>query len=595
MAATTLGLPKTRGGAFLLEQRAPEEIYSPEDFTDEHKAIARTADEFWAKEIAPYVEAIQHQEPGVAVSILRKAAELGLTAVIIPEQYGGMEMDLTSMMIVAERLSRDGSYSAWHGAHTGIGTMPLLLFGTEEQKQRYLPKLASAEMVAAYCLSEPHAGSDALAAKTRADLTPDGKHYILNGQKMWITNGGAADLYTIFAKVGGEKFTAFLVERAWPGVQPGNEEKKMGIKGSSTTPVFLDNVKVPVENVLGEIGRGHIIAFNILNLGRFKIGPFAVGGAKQVLAACLKYAKERKAFGKSISEFGMIQHKLAEMAIRIFAVESMSYRVMGMIEGLLEGFSWSQPKASEQMLKVVEEFAAECSYIKVYASEMLDYVVDEGVQIHGGYGYHQDYEVERAYRDSRINRIFEGTNEINRMLATGMLLKRAQRGQLPLVDAVKKLQAEILGGPALTESVSDPLSEDMKMVANAKKIALFALGVAYQRFLMELESQQEVLAGLTDISMHAFAMESALLRAQKLARAGKGDFASEMCRVFTRESMEQVERAARYVLSACVEGDALRTNLAVLKRFTKFEPVNAVAKRRKVAARLLEADKYVVS
>jgi len=414
-------------------------------------------------------------------------------------------------------VSKDGSYSGWHGAHTGIGTLPLLMFGTDEQKQRYLPKLASAEMVAAYCLSEPQAGSDALAIRTRADLSPDGKHYILNGQKMWITNGGGADLYTVFAKIDGEKFTAFLVERKYPGVQPGAEEKKLGIKGSSTTAVYLDNVKVPVENVLGEIGRGHIIAFNILNLGRLKLGPFAIGGAKEVLRVSLKYAKERKAFGKSIAEFGMIQHKLAEMAIRIYAAESTSWRVVGLIENELEGFSWKNAGAAQIMLKAVEEFAAECSYIKIFASEMLDYVVDEGVQIHGGYGYHQDYAVERAYRDSRINRIFEGTNEINRLLATGMLLKRAQRGQLPLVEAVKKLQAEVLAGPTLSAGGD----EDTKLAANAKKVALFALGVAYQKFMNALEDQQEVLAGLTDIMMNAFAMESVLLRTQKLAAKRK--------------------------------------------------------------------------
>jgi alkylation response protein AidB-like acyl-CoA dehydrogenase len=589
MASSTLSPTKHQGGSFLLAASTPEEIFSPEDFTEEHRAIARTTEEFWNKEIAPNVDGIQHQEPGLAISILRKSGQLGLTGVILPEKFGGMEMDLTSAMIVAEGVSKDGSYSGWHGAHTGIGTLPLLLFGTEEQKQRYLPKLATAEMVAAYCLSEPQAGSDALAAKTRADLSPDGKHYILNGQKMWITNGGGADLYTIFAKVGGEKFTAFLVERKYPGVQPGAEEKKMGIKGSSTTAIYLDNVQVPVENVLGEIGRGHIIAFNILNLGRLKLGPFAIGGSKEVLRASLKYAKERKAFGKSIAEFGMIQHKLAEMAIRIYATESTSYRVVGLIENQMEGFSWSQPNASQTMLKAVEEFAAECSYIKIFASEMLDYVVDEGVQIHGGYGYSQEYAVERAYRDSRINRIFEGTNEINRLLATGMLLKRAQRGQLPLVEAVKKLQAEILGGPSLSEG-----DEDSRLVANAKKVTLFALGVAFQKYMAALEEQQEVLAGITDIAMNAFAMESTLLRTQKLAKLNKGDVAAEMCPVFLREAMETIESAARNVLAASSDGDALRTNLAVLKRFTKFEPVNAIAARRRIAKRLLEADRYTV-
>jgi alkylation response protein AidB-like acyl-CoA dehydrogenase len=591
MATTTTVKPHVQGGAFLIEQRAPEDIFTPEDFTAEHRAIARTTEEFFNKEVAPNIDKIQHHEPGVATGILKKSAELGLTGVIIPEKFGGMEMDLTSMMIVAEGVSHDGSYSGWHGAHTGIGTLPLLLFGTEVQKQKYLPKLASAEMIAAYCLSEPQAGSDALAIKTRADLSPDGTHYVLNGQKMWITNGGHADLYTIFAKVGGEKFTAFLVERAFPGVQPGAEEKKMGIKGSSTTAVYLDNVKVPVENVLGEIGRGHVIAFNILNLGRLKLGPFAIGGCKDVIAVCLKYAKERKAFGKSIAEFGMIQHKLAEMAIRTYASESMSYRVVGLIQDALQEFSWERPDAGATMLKAVEEYAVECSYIKVFASEVLDYVTDEGVQIHGGYGYHQDYSVERAYRDSRINRIFEGTNEINRLLATGMLLKRAQRGTLPLVEAVKKLQSELLAGPSLSTASND----ETAMVANAKKTALLCLGVAYQKFAADLENQQEVLASITDIAMNAFAMESTVLRARKISNAGRNaENVLDMTAVFAREAMETIEIAARNVLAACSEGDALRMNLAVLKRFSKFEPVNAIQLRRNIAARLLSAGKYVV-
>ncbi|HEV8146180.1 MAG TPA: acyl-CoA dehydrogenase family protein [Bryobacteraceae bacterium] len=589
MATATVAIPKTKGGAFLIETRAPEEIFTPEDFTEEHLAIRKTTDEFFTKEIAPNIEAIRHQEHEVCVRILKKSAELGLTAVVIPEKFGGMEMDLTSMMLVAEGVSREGSYSAWHGAHTGIGTLPLLLFGNEEQRQRYLPKLAKAEMIAAYCLSEPQAGSDALAARTRADLTPDGKHYVLNGQKMWITNGGYADLYTVFAKVGGEKFTAFLVERSLPGVSTGKEEKKMGIKGSSTTAVFFDNVKVPVENVLGEVGRGHIIAFNILNLGRLKLGPFAQGGCRDDLAVSIKYAKERKAFGTTISTFGMIQHKLAEMAIRMYASESMTYRVVGSIEAQLEGFSWDLPNAGAQMLKGVEEFATECSYIKVFASETLDYVVDECVQIHGGYGFHQDYAVEHAYRDSRINRIFEGTNEINRLLATGMMLKRAQKGTLPLVEAVKKLQGEILSGPS--PSAGGPID----LVANAKKAGLLALGVAYLKFAEKIEEQQEVVANITDMLMNAYAMESTQLRTEKLVRSGKNaENARDMYAVFSREAMDVIDSAGRTVMSACSEGDTLRTNLAVLKRFTKYEPVNAIALRRQIAARLIEAERFVV-
>ena len=587
MAASTVSIPKSKGGAFLLESRAPEEIFTPEDLTAEHRAIAKTTEEFFTKEVAPHLNEIRHQQHALAAQIFRKSAELGLTGVVIPEKFGGMEMDLTSMMVVSESVARDGSYAAWHGAHTGIGTLPVLLFGTEEQKKKYLPKLASAEMIGAYCLSEPQAGSDAMAVRTRADLSADGSHYVLNGQKMWITNGGFADLYTVFAKIDGEKFTAFLVERASPGVSPGAEEQKMGIKGSSTTPVFFDNVMVPVENVLGEIGRGHIIAFNILNLGRLMLGSFALGGCRDDVAVSIRYAKERKAFGKSISEFGMIQHKLAEMAIRTYAAESMTYRVLGSIEAHLEGFSWDSPDAGHTMLKAVEEFATECSFIKVFCSEALDYVVDEGVQIHGGYGFHQDYEVEHAYRDSRINRIFEGTNEINRLLATGMMLKRAQKGILPLVEAVKNLQSEILSGPSLSGGID--------MIANAKKIGLLVLGIAYQKFLGAIEEQQEVVASITDILMNAYALESALLRARKIARGGRNaENSAEMAAVFAQEAMDTIDQAARTVLAACSEGDALRMNLAVLKRFTKYEPVNAIGLRRNIAARLIEAGRYVL-
>lgn len=586
-AATPL---QVKGGAFLIEDRSPNEIFTAEDLNEEHLAIARTVDQFWTNEVEPHLEAIRQQTPGVALSVLRKAAELGLASIPIPEKFGGMEMDLPSVMIAGEHLARDASYGSWHSSHTGIGTLPVLFFGNEEQKRRYLPKLAKVELLAAYALTEPLAGSDALAVRTRADLSADGTYYVLNGQKMWITNGGAADLFTVFAKVGGEKFTAFLVERSFPGVTSGAEEHKMGIKGSSTTAVYFDNVRVPVENVLGEIGRGHIIAFNILNIGRLKLGPGAVGGARNVLAICLKYAKERKAFGSAIAEFGAIQHKLAEMAIRAFAVESMVWRVVGLIESQLAQSAHDKHADSQTELKAVEEYAAECSMIKVYASEMLDYVVDEGVQIHGGYGYHQDYAVERAYRDSRINRIFEGTNEINRLLITGMLLKRAARGQLALIPAVQA----VLNDTVKETTGSAGADEEARLVRSAKKIALFTIGIAYQKHRADLERQQEVVMNISDIAMEVLAMESSLLRSRKLAASGAGTNAADMCAVFLREAMDRVEVSARNVIGACSAGHALRENMATLRGFANYDPLDAIALRRNIAGRLLAAGCYTV-
>jgi alkylation response protein AidB-like acyl-CoA dehydrogenase len=578
----------TKGTAFLLEDSTPQDIFTPEDLSEEHLAVGHMVDEFWANEVEPNLPAIREKKPGVAMSVLRKSVELGLTAMTIPEEYGGTAMDLPSLMVTSERMGRDGSYGGWHSAHTGIGTLPLVFFGNEQQKQKYLPKLAKVEMLAAYALTEPLAGSDALAARTRADLAPDGKHYMLNGQKMWITNGGAADLFTVFAKVGGEKFTAFLVERNFPGVSSGAEEHKMGITGSSTTAVYLDNVPVPVENVLGEIGRGHVIAFNILNIGRLKLGPASIGAAKNVLAICLKYAKQRKAFGSAIAEFGAIQHKLAEMAIRIFAAESMTWRVVGLIENQMHGASSASADGSQE-LKAIEEFAAECSMVKVYASEMLDYVVDEGVQIHGGYGYHQDYTVERAYRDSRINRLFEGTSEINRLVITGMPLKRAARGLLPLFEAARAVLQQ-------TEPQHDGDSADAErsLVHNAKKIALLTLGIAHQKFGAQLEQQQEIIMNLSDIIMEVFAMESSLLRSRKLAASGGGANAADACAVYLRDAIAKLELSSRTVLSASSQGDELRRNLSRLRAYASHDPVNAIALRRQIAGRLLANERYTV-
>jgi alkylation response protein AidB-like acyl-CoA dehydrogenase len=584
---------KTRGSAFLFEDVVPAQVFTPEDLTEEHLAIGRMIDEFWTNEVEPNLPAIREKQPGAALAVLRKSAELGLTGMTIPEEFGGMEMDLPSLMVAAEHMGRDASYAGWHSAHTGIGTLPIVYFGTPEQKKKYLPRLARMELLAAYALTEPLAGSDALAARTRADLSPDGKHYILNGQKMWITNGGAADLFTIFAKVGGEKFTAFLVERAFPGVSSGAEEHKMGIRGTSTTAVYLDNVAVPVENVLGEIGRGHVIAFNVLNIGRLKLGPASVGAAKNVLAISIKYAKQRKAFGSAIADFGAIQHKLAEMAIRIFATESMTWRVAGLIESQMQA-SAERRQSSITEMQALEEYAAECSMVKVFASEMLDYVVDEGVQIHGGYGFHQDYAVERAYRDSRINRLFEGTNEINRLVIMGMPLKRAARGQLPLFEAARSV-LNLSEQPNLSnEKRSITETEEDRLVHNAKTIALLMLAVAHEKYGAQLEKQQEVIMNLSDIAMEVFAMESSLLRSKKLTSSGKTGIALDICAVYLRDATARIEGFSRTVLSACYEGDVLRKHLITLRRYADYTPVNSVALRRQIAARLLSSERYII-
>src|SRR5579859_4313669 len=564
MATTTETVSSVTGGSFLIEDITPEQIFTREDLSDEHRDIGRTVDAFWATEVEPNLEGIRHHEPGLAVRVLRKAAELGLTAISIPERFGGMEMDLTSAMVVAEHLGKDGSYAGWQSTHTGIGTLPLVFFGNEEQKRKYLPRLAKVELLAAYALTEPLAGSDALAVRTRADLSADGKYYVLNGQKMWITNGGAADLFTVFAKVGGEKFTAFLVERNFPGVSSGAEEQKMGIKGSSTTAVYFDNVRVPVENVLVEIGRGHVIAFNILNVGRLKLGPAVVGKSKYILGICLKYAKQRKAFGSAIAEFGAMQHKFAEMAIRIYAAESMTWRVVGSVEEHLRDSSSALDPARAQM-KALEEFASECSMVKVYASETLDYVVDEGVQIHGGYGFHQDYTVERAYRDSRINRIFEGTNEINRLIITGMLLKRAARGGLELIPAARAVVGAVL---AKQDAAHTELTHE-QLVLNAKKIALLSIGLAYEKYSAELDKQQEIVMNISDILMETYAMESVLLRTKKLG--GNRSNAPDMCSMMLRDAMSRIETAARNVVGACSEGGALRQTVAALRSLAEYE------------------------
>jgi len=592
MATATITKTAAKGGSFLLESPAPQDVFTPADLSDDQKLIGQTAEEFVIKEVLPLAKDLENKKPGLMAELVRKGGELGIMGGGVPEQYGGAGLDKIATTVLTEKISIYGGFAVTHGAHAGIGTLPIVYFGTEEQKKKYLPRLATGELIGAYCLSEPQAGSDAQNSLTRAELNPEGTHYIVNGQKMWITNGGFADLYIVFAKIGGEKFTAFIVERNFPGCKPGNEEHKMGIHGSSTTPVFLENCKVPKENVLHEIGRGHIVAFNILNAGRFTLGASCVGGSKHVLMTAAKYTKERKAFGKQIGEFGMMKEKLAEMAIQIFAVESMVYRSAGTIEAAMSAATGDKTAHS---MKVLEEYAIESSIAKVYGSEMLDFVVDEAVQIFGGYGFHEDYPVCRAYRDSRINRIFEGTNEINRMLIIQMLMKRAMAGQLPLIPAAMKLADEILAGPSFEETLEGVLAEEARVVANCKKIFLQAAGGAVQKFREKLAEEQELIGALANIVMEIYAMESSLLRAQKAA-ATRGEAAASVmidaARVFIADAAERIEHDARRALSAVHEGDMLTTQMAVLKRFGKRAPVDTIALRRRVAAAVQAQDRY---
>ncbi len=594
MATATLTKPAAKGGSFLLESPLPQDVFTPADLTDDQKLIGQTAEEFVTKEVLPFVKELENKKPGLMPQLVKKGGELGLMGGGVPEQYGGAGLDKIATTVLTEKLSLYGGFAVTHGAHAGIGTLPIVYFGTEEQKKKYLPKLATGELIGAYCLSEPQAGSDAQNSLTRAELNKEGTHYILNGQKMWITNGGFADVYIVFAKVNGEKFTAFIVERTFPGFKPGNEEHKMGIHGSSTTPIFLENCKVPKENVLHEIGRGHIVAFNILNAGRFTLGASCVGGAKNVLQTSSKYAKERKAFGKQIGDFGLIREKLAEMTIQILAVESMVYRSAGNIEAAMAAAAGSGDKVQNSM-KVLEEYAIESSIAKVYGSEMLDYVVDEAVQIFGGYGFHEDYSVCRAYRDSRINRIFEGTNEINRMLIIQMMMKRAMGGQLALIPAAMKLADEILAGPSFEEAPEGVLAEETRVVANAKKMFLQAAGGAVQKFREKLADEQELIAALSDIVMEVYAMESCLVRTQKAA-ARQGESATQTmvdaARVFISEAAERVEHEAKRAIAAVHAGDMLTTQMAVLKRFAKRAPVDTIALRRRVASAVQAQDRY---
>ena len=581
------------GGSFLIETRTPAEIFTPEDLNEEQRQIAATAIQFAREEILPLAAAIEAKEPGVLASLLRKAAELGFTSVDIPEEYGGMGMDKITSALIADHLSILASVSTAFGAHTGIATLPLVWYGTEEQKQRYLPKLATAEWIGSYGLSEASSGSDAMNVRTRAALSPDGAHYILNGEKMWITNCGIANLYTVFAKIDGEKFSAFLIERDTPGLTVGAEEHKLGIRGSSTCPLILQDCKVPAGNLLGEAGKGHHIAFNVLNVGRFKLGVACIGGARHALAHMVRYAKERVAFGKPIAEFGLIQRKISESATRLYAAESMAYRLVGMIDASLGQLN-SDTSTARETQRRIEEYAVECSILKVYGSEMMSLVADELVATMGGYGYVEEYPAERFYRDARINEIFEGTNEINRLIITGWLMKRALNGQLPLLAAIKKLMDEVTQPPSFDSGSGDdePLAREAEVLAAAKKIALFTSGVASQRFMTSLQDQQEVMADLADIIVQVFALESALLRARKMVSTSSVAVSAAMTGLLADETMAVSEQAARRVLAACGEGDLLRTQLAILRRLARFTPADAVALSRLVAKECIQRERY---
>jgi alkylation response protein AidB-like acyl-CoA dehydrogenase len=598
--ATSTAVPRSKvsGGSFLLETRQPEEVFTPEDFSEQHLLIGQTAEEFAIHEIVPNIEKIEHKDFSVTRALLKKAGELGLSSVEIPEAYGGLEMDKVTAAVIADHIAKYAGFATTWGGHTGIGTLPIVYFGTEAQKKKYLPRLASGEIVGAYALSESTSGSDAMNCRTRATLSSDGKHYLLNGEKMWITNAGFADLFTVFAKTDGEKFSAFLVEKDFPGFSVGAEEHKMGIRGSSTCPIILNDCKVPMENLLGEVGKGHLIAFNILNIGRFKLGAMCVGGGRVSLENAIGYAKQRKAFNKVIADFGLVQEKIANMATLLYVGESLVYRTVAMMDAALSEVDKTAADAAKQTLKAIEEYAVECSIIKVWGSEMIDYVVDETVQIYAGYGFVEEYPAERAYRDARINRIFEGTNEINRLIITGFLLKRAMSGQLALMPAIKSLMDEVLSGPSAGDEFAGPLAEERKLVEQAKKLGLFAAGAATQKYMQAIQDQQEIMGAIADMTIETYALESAVLRAQKIV-ASKGESAAalplEMTRVYLAQAMEKIESAARKVISAVADGDTLRTQLAILRRLAKYEPFNAIALRHEIALKVIERGKYTLA
>lgn len=592
MGTTTVQPKRVTGGSFLIEDLAPNDVFTPEDLSVEQRQIAKTTADFAEEKIAAQSAEIEAKNFAVSRALMREAGELGLLGVDIPEEYGGLEFDKVTSAVIADRIAVSGSFSVTFSAHTGIGTLPIVWYGTREQKTKYLPKLASGEWIAAYALSEASAGSDAMNIRATAKLSPDGAHYVLNGEKMWISNAGMADLFTVFAKIDGEKFSAFLVEAGTPGLTIGAEEHKLGIRGSSTCPIVLRDCKVPVENLLGEAGKGHRIAFNVLNVGRYKLGAGVMGGARNILRQGIRYANERIAFGKPIASFGLIQKKIAECAAEIFAGEAVSLRVVGAIDSALSPLDKSSSNYVEEVQKAIEEFAVECSIVKVWGSEMVGRVTDEIVQVYGGYGYVEEYPAERAYRDARIHRIFEGTNEINRLIITGWMMKRAMQGKLALLPAIKKITDEMMSGPGSRASYEGPMAEERALLASAKKLGLLCSGAASQRFGAELPDQQEIMGDLADILIEILVLESTILRAEKMT--GQRELGAKLAKYYAVRSFNVVRSAAERVLGAVSEGDALQIQMAMLRRLTKYEPINLAKVGREIAAEMTEAGRYAI-
>ncbi|PMC40572.1 acyl-CoA dehydrogenase [Bacillus sp. UMB0899] len=584
-----------KGGSFLIEDISYDRMFTPEDFTDEQKLIAKTTEDFTVNEVLPHLDDIENHQFEKSVNLLKQAGELGLLGADVPEEYGGFGLDKISSALITEKISRAGSFSLSFGAHVGIGSLPIVLFGNDQQKKKYLPELATGEKIAAYALTEPSSGSDALGAKTTARLSAEGTHYVLNGEKQWITNSGFADVIIVYAKVDGEHFSAFIVERDFPGVSTGPEEKKMGIKGSSTRTVILEDALVPKENLLGELGKGHVIAFNILNIGRYKLAVGTIGGSKRMVDVAVQYANQRQQFKTPISSFSLIQEKLANMAVKTYAMESSVYRTVGLFEDRMSRLTDEEIKDGKEVAKSIAEYAIECSLNKVFGSETLDYVVDEAVQIHGGYGFMAEYEVERVYRDSRINRIFEGTNEINRLLVPGTYLRKALKGELPLFQKAQSLQEELM--MLMPEEVGDgTLEQEKYLLKNAKKIGVLIAGLAAQKYGKELQKEQEVLVNIADIVSNVYAMESAILRTEKaIAKTGEEKNKQKLLytQVYCQEAFNVIEAHAKESLIAVESGDSLRMMLSALRKFTRYTPINVIGKKREIAATIIDKNAYL--